>query len=268
MAGASSILAGLEVSYEHYRGSYGQKIMWTPVVLSGALTGAGVLGFFSPLLARTLLRGVSALTLLDSVAGFYFHVRGIARKPGGWRLPVTNIVMGPPIFAPLLFGVSAYLGLIASYLRPEEAPEAALDHPLHRLLLLLAKRPEPWRVDLREGRFQKHLAVATILGAFFSGFEALYSHYKNNFQYSAQWSPIVIAPALMGAAAASIKSPKAARTWLPAMSLLAIADGGVGFFYHARGVLRRPGGLKKPVYNVMYGPPIFSLRCYSPRAAR
>ena len=29
MAGTSSILAGLEVSYEHYKGSYGQKVMWT-----------------------------------------------------------------------------------------------------------------------------------------------------------------------------------------------------------------------------------------------
>jgi hypothetical protein len=260
MAGASSILAGLEVSYEHYRGSYGQKVMWTPVALSGALAGAGILGFFSPWAARSLLRWVSAVTLLDSVAGFYFHARGIARKPGGWRLPVANIVMGPPIFAPLLFGVSAYLGLIASYLRPEEKPATeASDDPLRRVLALLSGRQaEPWRIELREGRFQKHLAAATILSAFFSGFEALYSHYKNNFKYAAQWSPIVIAPALMAAAAASITSPKAARTWLPAMSMLAIADGAVGFFYHARGVLRRPGGLKKPVYNIVYGPPIFA----------
>ena len=123
IAGASSVLAGLEVSYEHYKGSYGQKIMWTPVVLSGAMTGAGICGFFSTRAARTILRWTSVLTLLDSVIGFFFHVRGIARKPGGWRLPVANIVMGPPIFAPLLFGVSAYLGLIASFLRPEEAPE-------------------------------------------------------------------------------------------------------------------------------------------------
>jgi hypothetical protein len=260
MAGASSILAGLEVSYEHYRGSYGQKVMWTPVVLSGALTGAGIWGFFSTWAARTVLRWTSAVTLLDSLIGFCFHVRGIARKPGGWRLPVANIVMGPPIFAPLLFGVSAYLGLIASYLRPEEAPaiDTSEDHWREIAALLAGRRPASWRTELREGHFQKHLAVATILSAFFSGFEALYSHYKNNFKYAAQWSPIIIAPALMAAAGASIKSPKAARTWLPAMSVLAIADGGAGFFYHARGVLRRPGGLKKPVYNVLYGPPVFA----------
>ena len=119
-------------------------------------------------------------------------------------------------------------------------------------------KPPLWTQELREGRFQKHLAVATILSAFFSGFEALYSHYKNNFKYKAQWSPVIIAPALMTAAAVSIKGPRTARTWLPVMSVLGILDGGVGFFYHARGVLRRPGGLKKPIYNIVYGPPIFA----------
>ena len=123
MAGASSILAGLEVSYEHYRGSFGQKVMWTPVALSGAMAISGIWGFFNKWVARTVLRWISAATLLDSVIGFIFHLRGIARKPGGWRLPVANIVMGPPIFAPLLFGVSAYLGLIASFLRAEESPK-------------------------------------------------------------------------------------------------------------------------------------------------
>jgi hypothetical protein len=260
MAGASSVLAGLEVSYEHYRGSFGQKVMWTPVVLSGAMTGAGVWGFFSRFAARTVLRWTSILTLLDSLVGFFFHVRGVARKPGGWRLPVTNIVMGPPIFAPLLFGVSAYLGLIASYLHPEEAPPIIDITPGRRhgfWSRFFGTRPR-WTAELREGRFQKHLALATILSAFFSGFEALYSHYKNNFKYKAQWSPVIIAPLLMLAAGASIRSPRAGRTLLPAMSALAILDGGVGFYYHARGVLRRPGGTKNLVYNIVYGPPIFA----------
>jgi hypothetical protein len=260
MAGGSSILAGLEVSYEHYKGSYGQKVMWTPVVLSGAMTGAGIWGFFSTWAARTVLRWTSAVTLLDSLVGFFYHVRGIARKPGGWRLPVTNVVMGPPIFAPLLFGVSAYLGLIASFLRPEEAPEFIDITPgrMSGLRRFFFGRRTPWTQDIREGRFQKHLAVATILSAFFSGFEALYSHYKNNFKFKAQWTPVIIAPLLMLAAALSLRSPRAARTVLPIMSVAAIVDGGIGFYYHARGVFRRPGGTKKLVYNILYGPPIFA----------
>ncbi len=107
-----------------------------------------------------------------------------------------------------------------------------------------------WKVSLRHGRFQKHLAAVTVLWAFFSGFEALYSHYKSNFRYKAQWTPVLLAPFLMAAAAGAIKSRRIANTVLPAVSALALADGAVGFFYHARGIVRRPGGLKKPLYNI------------------
>jgi len=261
LAGASSVLAGAEVAYEHYKGSYGQQVMYSPVICAGAMTIAGLLGAISARCARTILRWTSAITLLDGLVGFCFHLRGIARKPGGWRLPVANIIMGPPIFAPLLFGVSAYLGLVASFLRPEEARPLILRWPKAKSLSLTSEEiaaQHPWTISLREGRFQKHLAVATMAGTFFSGAEALYSHYKNNFRYLAQWTPIIIAPLLIGAAAGAIVSPKIARTWLPAMSVLAIADGGVGFFYHARGVLQRPGGMKKPLYNLIYGPPVFA----------
>lgn len=250
-AGLSSLLAGAEVAYEHYRGSYGQRVMWTPVALSAALGLAGIAGAISPAAARRVLRPVSALTLVDAAVGFGFHVRGIARKPGGWRLPVTNIVMGPPIFAPLLFGVSAYLGMIASYLRPEETSDRAL------AMSRFDEGSAP--VEIETGRYQKHLAAATAAAAIFSGVEALYSHYKNGFRYKvAQSSPLVIAPVLIVAAAASIPSRRVARVVLPVASLLAIVDGGVGFLYHARGVRRMPGGMQKPLYNIMYGPPIFA----------
>lgn len=111
---------------------------------------------------------------------------------------------------------------------------------------------------MREGRFQRHLAVATTVAALGSGFEALYSHYKNNFRFKAQWTPIVVAPLLAGAGVAAVFSRKAAHTWLPIMSGLAIANGSVGFGYHVRGVLRRPGGARHLPYNVMYGPPVFA----------
>ena len=119
-AGAS-VMSGLEVAYEHYKGSYSRRVMYTPVILSALLGIAGLAAVFSRRAARGVLRLVSAVTLADSGIGFYFHIRGIQRKPGGWRLPMTNIIMGPPIFAPLLFGTSAYLGLVASYLQREDA---------------------------------------------------------------------------------------------------------------------------------------------------
>jgi hypothetical protein len=263
IAGLSSLLAGLEVSYEHYRGSYSNRVMYTPVILGGALGGTGIWGFVNRWAATKLLRTVSIVTLLDSVIGFGFHIRGVQRKPGGWRVPVFNIVMGPPIFAPLLFGVSGYLGLVASYLRRGNMKQhRGLPLPAHRRhwAVHAGSRHERigWRQDIREGRFQKHLAFVTVISAFFSGFEALYSHYKNNFRYLVQWTPILVAPSLMAAGALSLRNRRAGHTWLPALSAVAIINGGIGFFYHARGVLRRPAGLKKPVYNVIYGPPIFA----------
>lgn len=308
IAGLSGLLAGLEVAYEHYRGSYGQKVMYTPVIISPFLLAAGVWAAFSKRAARTVLPVVSWITLIDSVIGFGFHVRGIARKPGGWRLPVANIIMGPPIFAPLLFGIGGYLGVIASHLRRTDAPTEPAVHPAIRPARALMElgavhRSEPppsppsergrggetvgdfsassdsspssevllgageagrgssspsWEQDIREGRFQKHLAAATAAASLFSGVEALYSHYKNNFQYWVQWSPVVVSGLLTGAATASIFSRRAARTALPLASLLAVANGSLGFLYHARGILRRPGGWKKPLYNIMYGPPILA----------
>ncbi len=262
LTAGTSIVSGLEVAYEHYRGSYSRRVMYTPVILSVLLGSAGIAGFLSGRAARTVLRWISVLTLADGAVGFYFHVRGIQRKPGGWRLPMTNMIMGPPIFAPLLFGTSAYLGLISSFLQREEAScltRSERDSVLARLLPakesreLLSKEQ-----DIREGRFQRQVAIVTGVSSLLSAFEAFYSHYKNNFRYAVQWTPIILAPALAAAAFASVKSRKLAVTALPALSVLASADAAVGFYYHGRGVLRRPGGRKHLLYNVMYGPPIFA----------
>ncbi len=263
LTAVTSIVSGLEVAYEHYRGSYSRRVMYTPVILSVLLGAAGVAGFFSRRAARTVLRLVSAVTLIDSAIGFYFHVRGIHRKPGGWRLPMTNMIMGPPIFAPLLFGTSAYLGLIASYLQQEEAEGTAStsgkDSWIGRILpssesraLLSAEQ------DMREGKFQRQVAIATGISALLSGFEAYYSHYKNNFRYWVQWTPVAIAPLLAGVAFGAVKSRKLATTALPALSVVAGVDAAVGFYYHGRGILRRPGGTKHLPYNIIYGPPIFA----------
>jgi hypothetical protein len=167
--------------------------MYTPVILSGVLAIAGIAAFFSRRAASTVLRAASFVTLVDAGIGFYFHIRGIARKPGGWRLPMTNMIMGPPIFAPLLFGTSAYLGLIASYLQREDArwfERGARESTTGRLARLLPRRAGrdliSVKQDIREGKFQRQVAVVTAISAILSGFEAYYSHYKNNFRYKVQ----------------------------------------------------------------------------------
>jgi hypothetical protein len=220
--------------------------MYSPVVLSGVVTVAGVSAFFSERAARGFLRWSSAVTLADGVTGFCFHIRGIQRKPGGWRLPLTNVIMGPPIFAPLLFGTAAYLGLMASYLRREEEGKLA------------AENYTGWRRELNEGQFQKHLAGVTAAWTVFSGVEAWYSHYKSRFKIWAQWTPVILAPIQFTACIGAIFSERVARRLLLATSALALADGAVGFGYHVRGIVRRPGGTKTWLYNILYGPPIFA----------
>ncbi|MGH9487303.1 MAG: hypothetical protein ACRD04_06905 [Terriglobales bacterium] len=236
VAGLTSGLSGLEVGYMHYRAGFGQWVMWTPLVSTQALQAAGVAAAIAPRgLGRRLLPAVSAITLANCVVGFGFHLRGIARKPGGWRLLVPNVAMGPPPFAPLLLGISAYLGILATRLEPEFS----------------RRQVAP---EVRE-QLHRHLAAVTGLAALCSGTEALYSHHKNNFRYRAQYTPLMIAPALAAAGFASAAGRPGKKWLLPALAGLAMVDGAVGFFYHARGIARRPGGRKHIVYNIMYGPP-------------
>jgi hypothetical protein len=267
IAALSSLLSGLEVTYEHYRGGYGQQIMYTPVILSLTLTVAGVWAAFSRWAARVLLPIVSLFTIIDGVVGFYFHVRGVARKPGGWRIPIMSVIMGPPVFAPLLFALSGYLGLIASFLRRENDPIHALtpgvSRPLPGWLSLLPRTVTGEVIALeqhvREGRFQRHIAFVAGLSALFSGVEALYSHYKNNFtDRKLQWSPVLLTPVMLFAGVGAIWSRTIARTLLPLVSIVAMLDGALGFFFHVRGVLGRPGSMKTPLYNLIYGPPVFA----------
>src|SRR5690242_12759176 len=70
LVAGTSVVSGLEVAYEHYKGSYSNPVMYTPVVLSGVLAAAGGAAFFSGRMARTFLRWASYTTLVDGLIGF------------------------------------------------------------------------------------------------------------------------------------------------------------------------------------------------------
>ena len=46
LTAATSVFSGLEVAYEHYRGSYSRRVMYTPFILSVVLASACVSAFF------------------------------------------------------------------------------------------------------------------------------------------------------------------------------------------------------------------------------
>jgi hypothetical protein len=115
---------------------------------------------------------------------------------------------------------------------------------------------------VREGRFQGVLAGATAASAILNGVESLYSHYKTNLRYRAQWISSFSLRHSWPQESPRSSAVGAARYALASLSLLAVASGGVGLFYHARGVARRPGGMKQPVYSLRNGPPVFAPLLY------
>jgi len=117
LAGATAFSAmplGLEIYFEHFRGSFGDKWMWTPVALSPLLTAAGVAAVRSPRAATTVLPAVSALYCLDGLIGLYTHVQGVRKRPGGFGEPLYNIVMGPPLLAPGSLAMVGGMGLASA----------------------------------------------------------------------------------------------------------------------------------------------------------
>ena len=118
-AAAGAPPLGLEIYLEHFKGSFGDKWMWTPIVLSPALAAAGVAGFVSERAAKTWLPAVSALYALDGAIGIITHVQGIRKKPGGFGEPTYNLVMGPPLLAPGSLVMVGAFGLLAPLVRRE-----------------------------------------------------------------------------------------------------------------------------------------------------
>jgi hypothetical protein len=116
---ASAPALGLEIYLEHYKGSFGDKWMWTPLVLTPPLTAAGVAGFASERASRTVLPAVSALYFLDGLAGVVTHIQGIRKRPGGFKEAHYNLVMGPPLLAPGSLCLVGALGLAAAIVKRE-----------------------------------------------------------------------------------------------------------------------------------------------------
>ena len=108
-----------EIYLEHYKASFGDKWMWTPVILTPPLTAAAVAAVFSERAAKTTLPALSGLYFLDGVVGVVTHIRGVHRKPGGFSEPTYNLVMGPPLLAPGALVLVGAFGMLAPLMKRE-----------------------------------------------------------------------------------------------------------------------------------------------------
>jgi hypothetical protein len=115
----AALVTTSEVYIEHYRASFGNKMMWSPIVVTPPVVIAGVAGVYSKRWAKTALPVASAIYMLNGLIGEYYHARGVARRPGGFAQASYNIPMGPPIMAPGLMSIVGAMGVLAALLRRE-----------------------------------------------------------------------------------------------------------------------------------------------------
>ena len=118
-AAGAAITAG-EVYLSHDGASFGNKMMWWPIVVVPTAIPAGIAAVFSRRAARTVLPVAGAAIVLNGLQGTYLHLRGIKQRPGGFTK--YNMETGPPAFAPLLASLVGGMGLLAALLRREDLP--------------------------------------------------------------------------------------------------------------------------------------------------
>jgi hypothetical protein len=119
LTAASALVTSAEIYLEHYRASFGNKMMWSPIVVTPPVVVAGVAGYFDRGWAKRWLPLASLAYTLNGLLGTYYHARGVARRPEGWRLASYNLPMGPPLMAPGLMAMVGGMGLLAAILRRE-----------------------------------------------------------------------------------------------------------------------------------------------------
>lgn len=261
----SAIVSGFEAYVQHVRGAFSHWLMWTPVLLTVPTVLAAGAALFSETAVRVLLPLAALASIVDGIVGFVFHIRGVARMPGGFNVGQYNVVMGPPIFAPLLLCSVGVIGLLASFLRREQLPRSRLlPGPFSVLTpapardLGSAGMTGRFAADIAHGRFQRIMALASAFFAILAGGEVYFEHLRGSFNQRVMWLPVWITPPMLAAAIGAVRSERVARTMLPIISAITFVFGLLGFLLHLRGIRRMPGGFSNLQFNVTLGPPLFA----------
>ena len=109
-----------EAGLLHFRGAFQHRAMYAPVTLPPIAAALLVHAALAPPRERWITRAWLRVTAALGFIGAGFHVRGIARRRGGWRNWSQNLFDGPPVPAPPSFSGLALAGLAALRLRETE----------------------------------------------------------------------------------------------------------------------------------------------------
>jgi hypothetical protein len=230
---ALSVMA--DSTIEHYRGSFENKAMFTPLVVSALALGVSAHGTADRRAGAHWMRdGVYVLAALTGVVGTGFHAYNVLKRPGG--LAWQNLFYGAPFGAPAAILLSGLLGVYSERLRNASGGSS------------------PRVLGLPAGRALAALAGAGLLG---TAGEAGLLHFRGAYHNPFMFAPVTIPPisaALMAGVATGRpgRDHWLTRWWMRLTMLLGFA--GVGF--HAYGVSRNMGGWRNWSQNVLNGPPL------------
>jgi hypothetical protein len=230
---AFSVLA--DSAMEHYRGSFTNRAMYVPLVVSSLTLAISAHGVADQRAGAHAMRDVVyTAAALTGMAGTGFHIYNVASRPGGitWQ----TLFYGAPLGAPSAIILSGLLGFMAERVRAARAGEA------------------PGFGGLPAGRLTAGVTAIGLLG---TAAEAALLHFRGAFHDPFMFIPVTIPPVaalVMGEMALGKPERNRAisRWWLRLTAAIGFA--GVGF--HAYGVHRNMGGWRNWRQNVLSGPPL------------
>ncbi len=214
---------------EHYRGSFENPAMITPLVSATCSLLAGLHGGADHTEASHDVRhAVYLAAAAAGVAGTAFHLYNVTKRPGGFSW--HNLFYG----APMSLLLSGALGAVGEQLRNQPAVDPRL-------------------FGMPAG---KALALAASIGLAGTVAEVGLLHFRGAFQHRAMYAPVTIPPlAAAMLVHAALCAPR--ERWFTRLGLrVAAALGLIGTLFHARGVARSQGGWRNWSQNILSGPPL------------
>lgn len=225
----------LDSGIEHYRGTFHNKAMITPLVVSALTLAVSAHGTRDRRKAAHRVRDpVYAAAALTGALGTGFHVYNIGKRPGGfcWQ----NLFYGSPLGAPAAVALAGLLGYYSERLRDSEGGGT------------------PRVFGMPAGRA---LAALTAAGMMATSAEAGLLHFRGAYHDPFMFVPVTVPPVaaalLSETAATHLHRPRRLTRWWLRLTALV---GFLGAGFHVFGVSRNMGGWRNWSQNILNGPPI------------
>ena len=225
----------LDSGVEHYRGTFHNKAMITPLVVSALTLAVSAHGTRDERkVAHRVRDSIYAAATLTGVVGTGFHVYNIGKRPGGfcWQ----NLFYGSPLGAPAAVALAGLLGDYSERLWDSDGGAM------------------PRVFGIPAGRA---LAALTAAGLVATSGEAGLLHFRGAYHDPFMFIPVTVPPiaaALLSETAATHphQPRRLTRWWLRLTALV----GFLGAGFHVFGVGRNMGGWRNWSQNILNGPPI------------